>query len=205
MTAAWGIRAILHTVWNIARQPVIGVLHLVAALIVLFEEWGWRPLHDAIVRLGRLRPVAMLERVIAGLPPYAALAVFALPVLTLLPLKFVAVWLLASGRYWTATALFIGAKILSTALIARIFVLTRPALMRVAWFARAYNWFVPWKDRLFAQIRASAAWRAGQRLKAIMRGAAIRIWKVWRPVIAPKMEAGKAKWNLLFERTRAKR
>ncbi len=37
--------------------------------------------------------------------------------------------------------------------------------MRIAWFAQAYNWFVPWKDALFAEIRSSWVWRYGRMLK----------------------------------------
>ncbi len=55
----------------------------------------------------------------------------------------------------SATLLFVGAKIASTALVARIFILTKPSLMQIAWFARAFNWFVPWKDAIYAQIRES--------------------------------------------------
>ena len=106
---------------------MITALNIVAALIILFEEWGWRPLSDLIARLARYAPIAALERWIAGLPPVAALIVIALPTTLLLPLKFVAVWLLANGHLATATLLFLAAKVASTALIARVFILTKPA------------------------------------------------------------------------------
>jgi len=60
------------------------------ALLILFEEWGWEPLQAALARLGRLPPLAWIEGRVAALPPYAALAVFGLPALTLLPLKLMA-------------------------------------------------------------------------------------------------------------------
>lgn len=177
--AHWTLRELLRTAWAIARGPVIFVLNILAALIVLFEEWGWKPLSDVIARLARFAPIARLERWIAGLPPYGALLVFALPTTTLLPLKFVAMWLLASGYYATATALFAGAKIASTALIARIFVLTKPALMQIEWFARAYDWFVPWKDHLFGLIRASWVWRYGRMVKTRVK---LEIKQAWARV-----------------------
>lgn len=133
----WALREAVRLLWRIARPPIVAVLQVLAALIVLFEEWGWKPLSEFLAYLARFAPIAALERWIAGLPPLGALVVFALPTTLLLPLKFVAVWLLASGKYWTATALFAGAKVASTALIARIFTLTKPTLMRIAWFARA--------------------------------------------------------------------
>ena len=177
----WVVRELLRTAWSIARGPIIAALNVIAALIVLFEEWGWRPLSDFIARLAKYAPVAAVERWIAGLPPYAALFAIALPTTLLLPLKFVAVWLLANNHFATATLLFLGAKLASTALIARVFILTKPALMRIAWFARAYDWFVPWKDALFAQIRASWIWRYGRMVKTRIKLELGRAWARMKP------------------------
>lgn len=181
--ALWAAREILRTAWGIAREPVILVLQLFAALLVLFEEWGWRPLSQALAKLARYAPIARLEAWIASLGPYPSLLVFALPTSLLLPLKFVAMWLLANGQVVAATGLFIGAKIVSTALIARVFTLTQPSLMRIAWFARAYNWFVPWKDALFAVIRQSWIWRYGRMVKTAVRQWLRKAWDRWRPSV----------------------
>ncbi len=180
--ALWSVREIARTAWSIARIPVTHFLQILAALIVLFEEWGWKPLSQLLAWLARFAPIAALERWIAGLPPYGALMVFALPTTFLLPLKFIAMWLLANGKWWTATALFAGAKVASTAVIARIFILTKPALMRIGWFARTYDWFVPWKDALFAQIRASWVWRYGRMVKTRVRLEVKQVvarWRTW--------------------------
>ncbi|WP_051111992.1 hypothetical protein [Hyphomicrobium denitrificans] len=182
----WVIRELLRTAWSIARGPIITALNVIAALIVLFEEWGWRPLSDFIAHLAKYAPIAAVERWVAGLPPYAALFTIALPTTLLLPLKFVAVWLLANNHFATATLLFLGAKLASTALIARIFILTKPALMRIAWFARAYDWFVPWKDALFAQIRASWVWRYGRMVKTRVKLELTRAWARMKPRIADR-------------------
>jgi hypothetical protein len=133
--------------------------------------------------LARFRIIAKLESLIARLPPYAALFVFALPTAILFPVKLAAMWLLAQGKVATATATFIAAKIASTALVARLFMLTRPALMQIAWFARAYNWFMPWKDRLFAQIRASWVWRYGRMVKTRVRLELKQAWARWKPQV----------------------
>ncbi len=75
------------------------------------------------------------------------------------------IYLLANGQFFLAGALFVFAKIASTALIARIFLLTKPAFMRIGWFARAHDWLMPWKDAIFAAIRNSWPWRYGRMLK----------------------------------------
>ena len=179
--ALWSVREVLRTAWSIVRGPLIAALNVTVALIILFEEWGWRPLSELIGRLAKFAPIAAVERFIAGLPPYAALVALALPTSLLLPLKFVAVWLLANGHFATATLLFVGAKIASTAILARIFILTKPSLMQIGWFARGFNWLMPWKDALFAQIRASWVWRYGRIVKSRVVADVRRAWKGLRP------------------------
>jgi hypothetical protein len=135
------------------------------ALVILFEEWGWEPLQRAIAWVARLPPLAWLERRIAALPPYAALAVFALPTLLLLPVKLAALWLIGKGKASLGVAVIVIAKIVGTALLARLFKLTQPALMRLAWFARWYARWTAWKEDLLARVRASWAWRVGRVIK----------------------------------------
>ena len=119
----------------IARPVLRTALEILLALIIVFEEWGWRPLADLLGRLARWRPWAAVESLIIRLPPYAALVVFALPTLLLLPLKLLALLLIAKGQVILAGLLFVAAKVVATALIARLFMLTQPALMQIGWFA----------------------------------------------------------------------
>jgi hypothetical protein len=158
-------------------------LQVVLALILLFEEWGWRPLADALAWLARFKIWARAEHAIASLPPYGALAVLALPTSVLFPLKLLAVFLVAQGKLVAAGFLFVGAKIASTALIARLFMLTRPALMQLSWFAQAYNWIMPWKEALFERIRASWAWRYGRMVKNRVRLETKQAWARLKPHI----------------------
>lgn len=177
-------RRALRTLWALARPPLGFALQVVAALVLLFEEWGWRPLAEALAYLSRFRIWARLELAIAGLPPYGALAALALPTSLLFPLKLLAVYLVAQGQIVAATMLFVGAKIASTALIARLFLLTKPTLMQIGWFAAAYDILMPWKEALFAWIRASWAWRYGRMLKTRVRLEAKRMWLRLKPAVA---------------------
>ena len=174
----------LGALWQAVKVPLLGLLNILAALVVLFEEWGWRPLAELLGFVARLRIVARLERWIAGLPPYGALLVFALPTTILFPVKLIGLWLLAKGQALAAGATLVVAKVASTALVARIFMLTKPALMRISWFAWAYGKFMPWKEEVFAKIRASWAWRYGRMVKTAMRLEAMRAWLRWKPVAA---------------------
>jgi hypothetical protein len=135
------------------------------ALVILFEEWGWEPLHRAMLWLGRWPPLAWLERRVGALPPYAALAIFLLPTLLLLPIKLLALWLIGQGRAGLGLLVIVIAKLAGTALLAWLFQLTRPALMQLAWFAHWYGRWTAWKQALLAQVRSSWAWRVGRVVK----------------------------------------
>ncbi len=172
---------VLRSIWQVARPVLRTALQIVLALLILLEEWGWRPLADLLGRLARWRPWARLETAIARLPPYAALFVFVVPSALLLPLKFLALFLIAQGQFVLAALLFAGAKVVATALVARIFMLTQPALMQIGWFAWAYDTIMPWKEALVERVRASWVWRVGRVWKERTKRTVVAQGRAWRP------------------------
>lgn len=213
-TAAGALRASLATWGGLARQwlrqalrlagvalgavwqavgPVLRTgVQVLLALLILLEEWGWRPLADLLGRLARWRPWARMEYAIARLPPYAALVVFVLPSALLLPLKFLAVFLVARGQLVLATLLFAGAKVGATALVARLFMLTEHALLQIGWFAWCYDRFMPWKEALVDYVRASYPWRVARVWKERMKRLARAQWRLWRPAVLRLRDAARA-------------
>jgi hypothetical protein len=135
------------------------------ALLILFEEWGWQPLQAALGRIARWPPLSWLEAQLLRLPPYAALAVFAVPGLALLPIKLAALALITQGHTALGLVVIVAAKLVGTAVVARLFSLLRPALMQLGWFARGYTRWSVWKDALLDRVRATAAWQSASRLK----------------------------------------
>ncbi len=170
--------------WRHVRPTVIFVLNVLAALLLLFEEWGWRPLSALVARLAQFRLWAMAELWIAGLPPYGALVTLAVPSTIIIPAKLLGVYFLATGHFLSAVGIIVLAKLAGTALIARIFMLTKPALMQIGWFARAYSAFLPWQEALFARIRESWAWRYGRVFRWRARNFAKRTFASWRPQLS---------------------
>ena len=163
---------LLNTVGRWLRRLGGGLL----ALLILFEEWGWEPLHRLLARLGRLPVLRQLEAAIARLPPHAALVVFLVPALALLPVKLLALGLIAQGQRMLGLAVIVVAKLVGTAVVARLFALTQPALMQLPWFARAYGRWSAWKAALLAQVRAAWAWRAAR----VVRRRVQHGWARWR-------------------------
>ena len=135
-------------------------------LFLLFEEWGWQPLAKAFAALGRLPWWGQLEQRIVHLPPWASLLVFGVPVVALVPIKLLALYLFGQGHVALGLCMIVAAKLAGTAIAARLFQLTHPALMRMPWFARLYTPWKRWKDQLLDRARASRPWQLARRLKS---------------------------------------
>jgi hypothetical protein len=153
-------------------------------LLLLFEEWGWQPLASVFAALGRLTWWGKLEQRIVQLPPWASLLVFGLPVLALLPLKVLALVLFSRGHVVLGLCLVVASKVAGTAIAARLFQLTHPALMRMRWFARLYTPWKRWKDQMIDLARASRPWRLARRLKSQVRAMGRFAWKKAKAALA---------------------
>jgi hypothetical protein len=190
-TAARHVGPLLRLAWQTVRPVLRTLLQIVLALLILLEEWGWRPLADLLGRLARWQPWARIETAIARLPPYAALLVFVVPTALLLPLKFLALVLIANGQIVLAGLLFAAAKVVATALVARLFMLTQPALMQIGWFAWGYETLMPWKEALVERVRASWVWRTGRIWKERGKRVAAAQWRAWRPAVLQLLRSAK--------------
>lgn len=177
--ALWAIRAVRATRFVLRR-----VLEAILAVVIVFEEWGWRPLSAALAALARYPLMARLEAGVAALPPYPSLLVFVTPSILILPLKLVSLWLIAGGHLLWASALFIGAKVVGTALVARIFQLTQPKLMQLAWFVYVHDKVMPWKDALVERVRSSWVWRTSRTVKERIRTRMAPVVAAIRPIIS---------------------
>lgn len=160
-------------------RAIKGLFTGLLALLILFEEWGWEPLQRALAWVARLPVLRQIEAAIVRLPPYAALLVFLLPTVLLLPVKLLALWLVAHGQKLLGLGVIVLAKLGGTAIVARLFTLTRPALLRMDWFARLYTRWTAWKEALLARVRASWAWRWSRAFKRQLR----RRWLRWRAAV----------------------
>lgn len=166
--------------WRLLRTLLTWVL----GLVLLFEEWGWEPLSRALAWIGRWPGLRWVEATIKRLPPYGALALFVVPALGLLPIKLLALYWLSHGHTVAGVGLIVAAKVGGTALTARLFMLTQPTLMKLAWFARWFQRWMALKARVLAQVRSSPAWQqwtqTRQQIRAVARQAMQGIQGLWR-------------------------
>jgi hypothetical protein len=97
------------------------------------------------------------------------LVLFMVPALLLFPVKLVALWLIHLGQTALGLGVIVAAKLLGTALVGRLFVLTEPQLMQFAWFARALAWWRATKARVKAAVAGSAVWRGVRAVRRRLR------------------------------------
>ena len=154
---------------EILKRVLTPPLVLVAAALILLEETLIDWLKRLMARLAKLPLIATLEERARRLPPYPAMILFLLPGAVLLPVKLAALWLLSSGHVVWGTLIIIVGKLVGTAIGARIYMILRPTLVTLNWFARAEAWVFRWRDRIYARVKAMPAWQAATHAIASMK------------------------------------
>ena len=134
------------------KRLLLVPLSWLAAIVFLIEEAIWDWTAKLMARLGAMRLVRAVETRIASLHPRWALFTFLLPSLILIPAKLIGLHAIAAGHWLFGSAVFVLAKLLGMALFSRIFNLTRPALMQVAWFARLYATVMYYRNIIHAYL-----------------------------------------------------
>jgi len=118
-------------------------LWVALAAAFLLEAWLWdhgRTLVAAAVsRVPWQRLRAGAKDLIDPLPPQGTLAVFAVPMVLLLPLKITVVWLVLKGAWCSAMALLAVAKLFGLALSAFAFDICRDKLLQLTAFRKVYE------------------------------------------------------------------
>ena len=158
-----------------AKRLLAAPFVILAAAVILIEDWLWDDLARLAAAMGRLPILRSGEAFIAGLSPYPALLFFAMPALLLVPLKLVALFLISHGQATLGVLTIIAAKFVGTALVARIFILTRPQLLRIGWFAWVYERFTAFKGRIYATVKSAALYQLVHERHLRIRKA-LRVW-----------------------------
>jgi hypothetical protein len=144
------------------KRLLLVPLSWLAAFVFLIEEAIWDWTAKLMAKLGAMRLVHAIEKHIASLLPRWALVTFLLPSLILIPAKLIGLHAITDGHLLVGSGVFLLAKLLGMALFSRIFNLTRPALMQLAWFARLYAFVMYYRNRIHAYLDN---WPAYQRIK----------------------------------------
>jgi hypothetical protein len=115
--------------------------------------------------LGEHWVLCRLRGWIRSLRPYPALALFAVPLIILEPVKPVAAYLAATGKVELGLVVLVVGEILKLVLVERLFSLNRDKLLSIPVFAWAYGKYRLVMDRL----ESMEAWQMVRRRSRIVR------------------------------------
>ena len=104
-----------------------------------------------------------VKRYIQTLGPYQSLALLTVPTATVEPLKLVAVAIAGAGHWITGAAMIVASYALSFIVVERLFVIVKPKLLTISWFARIWQGFVRVRTKVLigckSAIGGSDWWR----------------------------------------------
>jgi hypothetical protein len=148
------------------------------ALVVLLDALVGPLFRPLLRRLFSLRVFAAAERGIAMLPPYAILALLAVPFALAEPLKIVSLWWIASGRLTLGVTAQVFAHLMTLVVVDRIYHAGRAKLLTIGWFAWIMVRLAAIRDAVLGRLRGTILWRSavatGERVKTF--GRAVREW-----------------------------
>jgi hypothetical protein len=154
------------------RRSVVSCVLFVAAVVLLFEEWFWEKSTAIAARLGRLPPLSDLESWIRGRERWSALALFVAPVVVIYPFKALALYAMAQGYVTGGMTAFILAKLVATAVFARLYQLTEHAIIQFRWVRRTRAAFLRGRAFVHAWLNAQPSYR---RARVLVRRSSQRI------------------------------
>jgi hypothetical protein len=130
-----------------------------AAVILLLEEWLWKGTARFLKDLSRLPVFAAIGAWFRRRTPHQALALFVLPLLSLLPLKGVIVLAFMHGRIFLGFAVLVLEKLIFSAVFAALYQLTGPAVTQIGWVLRMQEAFLRVRRALHGWLARQAAFR----------------------------------------------
>lgn len=135
-------------------------LIVIASLLMWIEESLWHWLKRVTRWIAVIPLVHRFEAWLVRLSPYPTVVVFLVPMTTLFPLKVLAVYWVTRG-YWLPSLMLIAfAKVLGTAIVARMYVVCQPKLMTIAWFRQLHAGLYLLRNHLYAALQALPFYRA---------------------------------------------
>lgn len=89
-----------------------------------------------------------LRRWIESLGPYQSLAILAVPLCFAEPMKLAALAVTGDGHWYTGIAMVIAAYAVSLLVVERLYVIVKPKLLQLRWFAKFWRFIIVCRSRL---------------------------------------------------------
>ena len=156
---------------RIIGRIILAILLILWTLLEALLLPIFRPL---VARLSELRLFDWLGSLLGRLPPYAALAIFAVPFIVIEPIKAFALYWFGVGHFIQGGVLYVLSHLASILIVERIYFAAHEPLMQIGWFKRLMTWLDGLRRTGLDWARATMVWRASARLaggvKATVRG-----------------------------------
>ena len=94
-----------------------------------------------------------IHRFLDRLGPYQSLLILAIPLAIVEPLKLVALIVVGGGHFIAGVLVMICAYAGSLFITERLFVVLKPKLLTLPWFALAWQWFLTVRDKFIYWLR----------------------------------------------------
>ncbi len=150
---------------KILTAPFVGI----AALVIGFSEWLWNPLLRVVKKITQWGHIQWLETKIRACPSWAAVLMFAIPAIALLPFKLAGLYFIAHGKKVMGFGIFFAAKVVGTGLLAWIYSLTEPALERYQWFVSVRVLYRKIKTIVYERVKSSFIWQESKLAWAVLK------------------------------------
>jgi hypothetical protein len=147
---------------NVFKQAGRLVLIILASLWMLFEDWVWDSIVALMEAVGKLKAINRFETFLARQNSYLLLALFVFPFFIMIPAKLYGLYLITNGKVIRGVAIFVIAKGLITALLTRLFMISRDKLLQIKAFAAFFCWFRDKKEWLYSEVRKLPAWQTAR-------------------------------------------
>jgi len=144
---------------SLFRRAAHFILIILASLWMLFEDWVWDKILACMSVVGRLKVVNRFETFLARQNQYLLLTLFCVPFFIMIPAKVYGLYLIADGKVIRGAAIFVIAKGLITALVTRLFIISKDKILQIKAFATFYFWFKDKKEWLYSEVRKLPAWQ----------------------------------------------
>ncbi len=142
----------------------------------MLEELLWDALNWIEERIAFLRLVRIFEQWVAARTPWQAAVLMLTPAAMLFPAKILGLWLLTSGHTVAGLGLILLAKVIGTAIVARMYRLCKDALLTLSWFAWGHRLVL----RFSAWVHTTEAWQMATQ---------------WKTAISSRLNELKMRWS----------
>jgi hypothetical protein len=144
---------------RLLKRAIRLILVSLAAIWMLFEDWVWDTIVALMEEFERLKIINRFESFLARQNQYLLLTLFTFPFLIVIPAKLYGIYLIADGKVIRGVTIFIVAEVLITALVTRLFIISKDKLLQIKAFKTFYYWFKDKKEWLYSELHKLRAWQ----------------------------------------------